>query len=59
MNNQSKVIQGNNEVHYFGGKQKEFGRLLSDLKTEFEKFKTIRSRYFRNSDRSLIACSHL
>ena len=51
MNNHSKVVNGiviqsNNTVHCFEGKQKEFGRVISDLKTEIEKLKTIRSRYF-------------
>ena len=51
MDNQSKiengiVIQRNNEVRCFGGKHKEFGRIISDLKIEIEKLKTIRSRYF-------------
>ena len=52
------TIQSNNAVHSFGGNQKEFGRMISDLKTEIEKLKTIRSRYFWNSDLSLIDCSH-
>ena len=63
MNNYSMLkkgadIQSINTVHYFGGKQKEFGRIISGLKIEIEKLKTIRSRYFSNSDQGLIACSH-
>ena len=64
MNNQLKVenrivTQSNDVVHCFGGKQKEFGRIISDLKTEIERLKTIRSRYFWNNNQGLIACSHL
>ena len=38
------VIQGNNAVHCFGGKQGDFGRIISDLRAEIEKLKTIKSR---------------
>ena len=60
MNNQLKVensivVQSNNAVHHYGGQQKEFGRLIKDLKIEIEKLKMIRSRYFSNSYQSLIA----
>jgi len=57
LNYQSKVgngivIQSKNSTHYFGGKQKEFEGIISDLKIEIEKLKTIRLRYFWNSDLS-------
>lgn len=47
MNNQSKVengivIQSNNAVHCFEGRQGEFGRILTELRTEIEKLETIK-----------------
>ena len=63
MNNQLQaengiVILSNNTVRCLGGKQREFGRILSDLGTEIEKLKKIRSRLLGDSDQSLTTCSH-
>lgn len=47
MNNQLKVDNG---TVIQIGEQREFGRILSNLRTEIEKLKTIRLRFFGNSD---------